>query len=306
MELEAQLAELRASVRDARAGLFGPGSKLWEVSRHSVLFLGAGRAALLQLAHPWVAQAIADHSRTRRDPMGRFQRTFLRVFAMVYGDLEAAFGAARAVHRVHAGIAGTLAADAGAFACGTRYRADDPDALLWVHATLWETSILVYERVVRPLDAAEKDAYYDETRRFAALFGIPRAVLPRDWAAFERYNADMWQSDRLHVTREAARMAAFVLAPPHPVLKPLSAWYRRLTAGLLPERIRAGFGLPFEAADRRLLAGSLGFARRSQRLWPRHLRYVPPYLEAQRRATGARKPDRLGALLQRALVGEER
>ena len=60
-DLEARLDQLRATIADPRAGLFGPGSKVWEVNRHSIAFLGAGRAALLQLAHPWVAS-------TRRRP----------------------------------------------------------------------------------------------------------------------------------------------------------------------------------------------------------------------------------------------
>ena len=37
---------------DTRAGIFGPYSISCKVNRESALFLGAGRAALLQLAHP--------------------------------------------------------------------------------------------------------------------------------------------------------------------------------------------------------------------------------------------------------------
>jgi uncharacterized protein (DUF2236 family) len=63
-DLERALARLEASVRDPRAGVFGPGSRVWTLNREAVIFLGGGRAALLQLAHPVVAQAVADHSRT--------------------------------------------------------------------------------------------------------------------------------------------------------------------------------------------------------------------------------------------------
>ena len=38
--------------------------------------LGAGRALLLQLAHPYVAAAIAEHSRALADPIGRFHRSY--------------------------------------------------------------------------------------------------------------------------------------------------------------------------------------------------------------------------------------
>ena len=68
------------------------------------MFLGAGRALLLQLAHPWVAAAIAEHSRTFDDPIGRFHRTFGVVFSMVFGSLDQAIAAARRLHRRHAAI----------------------------------------------------------------------------------------------------------------------------------------------------------------------------------------------------------
>ena len=53
------------------------------------------RALLLQLAHPWVAAAIIDHSRTLGDPIGRFHRTFAVVFTMVFGTVDQALSAAR-------------------------------------------------------------------------------------------------------------------------------------------------------------------------------------------------------------------
>src|ERR687883_673283 len=43
-------------------GYFGPSSAAWTVHREAVLSTGLLRALLLQLAHPWVAQAVADHS----------------------------------------------------------------------------------------------------------------------------------------------------------------------------------------------------------------------------------------------------
>jgi uncharacterized protein (DUF2236 family) len=72
---------------DPRVGLFGPHSKVWEVNRYSLIFLGAGRAALLQLAHPMVALGVAHHSRASHDPLGRFRGTFVQVFPMIFGDL---------------------------------------------------------------------------------------------------------------------------------------------------------------------------------------------------------------------------
>src|SRR5512134_1060202 len=96
-DLEASLLRLRETVADPRAGILGPQSIGWRIGADLALFLGGGRAALLQLAHPHVAHAVDQHSRTRADVVGRFQRTFRNVFAMVFGDLDDAFAAARRV-----------------------------------------------------------------------------------------------------------------------------------------------------------------------------------------------------------------
>src|SRR5262245_53810976 len=177
-DLDRALGRLAAGVPDPRAGIFGPGSRVWTFNREAVIFLGGGRAALLQLAHPAVARAIADHSRTREDMLGRFLRTFEHVFALVYGDLESALDSARRLHAIHERIRGVMRETVGSVVAGAPYAANQPEALLWVHATLWETSVQVYELVVRPLTLVEKDAYWDETKRFAALFGIPDEPVP--------------------------------------------------------------------------------------------------------------------------------
>jgi uncharacterized protein (DUF2236 family) len=306
-DLELRLARLRAEVRDPRAGLFGPGSKLWEVNKHSIAFLGAGRAALLQLAHPWVAAAVDQHSRTRDDPFGRFQRTFFHVFRMVYGDLDTALRAGRAVHRIHERITGALPEAAGPFAQGSAYRANDPDALLWVHATLWHTSVLCFESVVRPLAVAERRAYYAETRRFAALFGIPDEVLPPSWEDFDAYVEQMLGGDVLGVTEPARRIAQFLLEPLVPGTGPLLERYAEITAWLLPARLAEGFGLDRGgAAGRRRTDATLARLRRVWPHLPRRVRYLPPYVEARRRIAGRSGPDPVGDLLGRFFVGRAR
>jgi uncharacterized protein (DUF2236 family) len=55
-----------ATTGDARQGLFGEGSVAWRVNREAMLLMGGGAAALLQLSHPFVAQAVYEHSRERR------------------------------------------------------------------------------------------------------------------------------------------------------------------------------------------------------------------------------------------------
>jgi uncharacterized protein (DUF2236 family) len=216
-------------VRDPRAGIFGPGSRVWAYNREAVVFLGGGRAALLQLAHPMVAQAIADHSRTREDTLGRFLRTFEHVFAMVYGDLDSALSSARRVHAIHDRIRGVMRDRVGAIAAGTSYAANRPETLLWVHATLWETSVQVYELIMGPLSHAEKEAYWQETKRFAALFGIPAKLVPADWSAFEAYWERMLGSEVIRVSATARDLADYLLRPPAWWLGPPWEWLRLRT-----------------------------------------------------------------------------
>jgi uncharacterized protein (DUF2236 family) len=295
--LEDRLAQLRAEVDDPRGGIFGPGSLVWEVNREAIVFLGAGRAALLQLAHPDVAWAIEQHSRTQEDPLGRFRRTFLHVFRMVYGDLDEALGSARAVHALHGRIRGV-------YGKGRRYSADEPTVLLWVHATLWHTSVLCYEALVRPLSLAEKDRYLRETGRFAALFAIPDEVLPPDWARFDAYVREMLEGDALAVSAPAASMARLLFEPPVPGTRALVRRYGEITAWWLPERLARGFGLERggEAGRRRAESALRALGGIRARL-PRRLRHLPAYVEAQRRIDGRRGRDPLGALLGRLWVG---
>src|SRR5580698_1983224 len=107
-DLEQLLSGLKDSVAKPREGLFPPDSISWKINRESALFLAAGRAALLQLAHPWVATTIAEHSRTLNDPIGRFQQAFRVMFTMVFGTVEQACQAAQRLHRRHQTIRGTL------------------------------------------------------------------------------------------------------------------------------------------------------------------------------------------------------
>ena len=65
--LEDSLATLMREIREPRHGIYGPSSVSWQLAGDVAVFIGGGRAALLQLAHPFVAYAIAEHSRTRSD-----------------------------------------------------------------------------------------------------------------------------------------------------------------------------------------------------------------------------------------------
>lgn len=304
--LQRQLEALRGEGLDPQVGLYGPDSAFWALGRHSLAFLGAGRAALLQLAHPWVANAIDQHSRTRSDPLGRFRGTFRFVLTMGYGSLDQVVDAAWSVHRIHAHVSGRLVEATGSHRRGERYAANEIEAMVWVQATLWETSVMLYELILGPLDEDFKERYYQESKRFARLFGIPGEALPADWPAFVRYNREMWDSPVLAVGGVGRELGEFLFRV-HPLLAPVLRRYRLFTAMLMPARLREEFALPPDTPDNlRSHQRMLGLLRRTWPHLPRRLRYLPVYLEAQRRLRGKRGPDPLTAVMNRLMVGRYR
>jgi uncharacterized protein (DUF2236 family) len=301
-DLERQLSLVRGTAADPLAGVFGPNSLMWRVERESALFLGAGRALLLQLAHPWVAAAIVTHSPSLADPIGRFHRTFSIMFSIVFGTVDQALGAARRQHQRHATIEGTLSDPAGPFPAGSPYCASELGALRWVWATLTESALLAHNLVLPSLSDAERERYYAESRLAAALFGIPSSALPADWAAFLAYSEGMLQADTLEVTPAARAIADRMLYKVGRWLR-VPAGYRMLTARLLPGRLRQQFRLCYQQAEQDAADAALGRVRRLYPRLPKRLRYIGPYQEAQGRISGRTRPDFVTQAINQFWIG---
>ncbi len=299
---ERRVEEVTRDVADRRAGLFGPSSVTWRVARENVVFFGAGRAALLQLAHPYVAHAIQQHSKTQTDPIGRFNRTFMNVFGMIFGDLDAALASAQRVRRVHDHIEGTIEERAGRFDKGHVYHANESEALYWVFATLMETAVIAYEIGVGPLSLRDKDVMYIEMLRFAGLFGVPSAGVPSDWSSFLGYVARMFASDQLAVTATAKKTATFLLSAPRPAMRPVMGVYRVVTAGLLPPRLRAEYGFDWGLREAKTFEETKALLARTWPRLPGRLRFSPYYVEALSRLSGRPAPDRVGHSLEQMML----
>ncbi|MBA3654321.1 MAG: DUF2236 domain-containing protein, partial [Actinobacteria bacterium] len=212
---------------------FPRGSVIRRVSDEPAVLFGAGRALLLQLAHPHVAQGVADHSDFQHNPFKRLQGTLEATYAMVFGTTELAEGVGRRIRWVHDHVVGPT------------YRANDPENLMWVHATLFDTALYCYERLVAPLSPADRETYYQEMTRVAEGFGCPRHAQPADLAAFEAYFAG--QVAILDVTDVGRSLAADIVAPSlpfklHVPLTPALSFHRRAAIGLTPARLREQFG----------------------------------------------------------------
>src|SRR5208283_2789196 len=288
-DLERLLGEVERAAAGNPAGLFGPDSVSWKINRESALFLAAGRAALLQLAHPWVAAAIAEHSRTLHDPIGRFHQTFRVMFTMVFGSLDQALEAARHLRRRHGSIRGKMLETAGPFAEGSRYDANDVAALRWVFATLVDSALLAYELVLPPLTAEEQQQYYAESRTLAAVFGIPHEGLPQNSHEFRAYVESTLESNTLVVSAAGREIAHQLQSGAGSWLRP-PFWYRALTTHLLPPRLREEFQLPYKKREPRSAERAMRWLPRLYRRLPASVRFVGPYLEALAQLSGKAHP----------------
>jgi uncharacterized protein (DUF2236 family) len=287
---------LRDSTRDP--GLFGPGSVTWHVMREPLLILGAGRALLMQAAHPLVAQGALDHSGFDRDPYGRLERTIEWVTLVCFGTTAEASRATRQVKALHRRVSGRLPDSAATerVAGGTPYSAADHDLLRWVHATFVDTMLVTHDALVGGLDEDERDGFTREWDAVAALMGVPRRLLWRDAAALRRYVARQVERGPAEPGPSSRAVADTVLHPPvgSALMRPGMDMLGFVATGLLPRRVREGYGIPWgpahEAAHRtvRLTMRALGPTL------PRRLRISPVYDLALARARG-RWPQRMAA-----------
>ena len=224
-----------------REGLYPEGSITRRLNRENVLLLGGGRALLMQLAHPSVAAGVDEHSDFRLRPVQRLRRTIRLTMAIVFGDRDTALAAARAVNQAHGRVR------------GARYRALDPDLLMWVHATLVDSALVTYETFVRPLSPRDRDDFYQESKLLGGLLGIPQETFPPSHRDFLDYLAAMVDRGEVRVSPTARDLARLVLRPklrllPGPAVIP----FEIVTAGLLSPALREQYGLAWSARQQRL------------------------------------------------------
>lgn len=284
-----QLIKLHGKVPDPRVGLFGPGSMFWKLTEPATpAGMGAGRALLLQTAHPWVTAGIDDHSIVRYDPVERARRTFVGINTIVYGSMPQVMAAANTIHKSHTEIKGKMAYDSGAFKEGSEYRANEVAAMIWVHATLWETLVTMYEKFNDPLTQAEKDRFYEETKLFAMVFGIPESALPRNWNEFMDYNQSMWYSPQLTVTANARGLKQDLFTP-RSIWLSFPLWIQEVvTSVTLPPPVAEGYGMKPGTLDKLNYTWMMASAGLFDLIMPDAIRANPIKFEAEARLRGER------------------
>jgi len=187
-------------------GFFGPASVTWQLSGDLSSIVAGLRALLVQALHPLAMAGVDQHSDWRRDPVGRLAATSSYLATVSFGDRAAAERAAARVRRIHSRVHGTDPVT------GRPYAASDPALLLWVHATLVESTVVACELFGTPPAPADRDRYVTEMAAAAELVGIPAALVPLDLAGLRQYLSSV--RPELRCTPAAADAAAFLLDPP--------------------------------------------------------------------------------------------
>lgn len=272
---------LRTSEAERDAYVFSPDSETWRVNRYATGLLFGPAAVLLQVAHPRIAQGVADHSDFREDALGRLRRTLTSVNRIAFGTQADAEEMRKQLSATHGRVQGATREGVSG---PSRYSAFEPDLMLWVLATLIDASIKGYEFVWGPLAWKRRELFYRDFRRFGTYFGLPEDEGPRDYAEYAGYFETMMRDKVLGSHPICAEVAGAVVHPASPFRDRLiGKVVDFLPIETIPAPLRDRLGLRSTAWTRLRMAALQRLAPMAFRVLPKRVTYYPEAYEAERR-----------------------
>ncbi|MFF3182250.1 oxygenase MpaB family protein [Rhodococcus pyridinivorans] len=205
----------------------------------SMLLLGAGATVLLQLASRGVGHGVADHSTTLQRPLDRLRTTMTYVYAVTLGTPEEKKQIVRMVNKAHVPVRSET------------YNAFDPELQLWVAATLYRNGVDMYRRMFGPVTDADIEYIYRQSAVYGTALQVEDDMWPKTREEFDRYWDEMIAT--FEVDRKVRSFTRDLLTggdAPLPV-RALVPLQRFMTIGLLPQRMRDEFALPWSPRDQR-------------------------------------------------------
>ncbi|HTE60038.1 MAG TPA: oxygenase MpaB family protein, partial [Solirubrobacteraceae bacterium] len=97
---------------------------------------------------------------------------------MAFGSRRDADRVTARVRAMHRRVRSALAEPVGRYAAGTRYRADDPELLMWILFSLVDSAVVVYGKYVRSISREEEAALWQDYRVIGRLFGLSDLDMP--------------------------------------------------------------------------------------------------------------------------------
>ena len=207
-------------------------------------------------------------------PFKRLARTAKIQETVFLGTRAEADKALAAVHRLHERVKGELPEAAGAHPAGAPYSAFDPELMLWTLAVIADSGRAMYETMVRPLSAAEREALWQDYVRFGELFGLPASEVPASYREFRAWFDGRLASPDLHATAHALEMAPLVAfeQPVPPAARGNLAVQNHIIKGTLPPRVREIFGIAGAARHEAAFRSITAAHRRARPAFPRQMR----------------------------------
>jgi len=262
-------------------GYFGPDTVFWQVNKEMFSLFGGARALLMQAAHPLVSAGARQTSFYARDPWKRLIRTVQLQLILAFGSKQEAEQTADRVNKLHETINGIDPVTK------LRYDALDLDLLLWVHATLEESTIMLYEKTVRPLTPAEREEYHQQNLISAELIWLPREHVPPTFPELREYIDGVVKGTDLMLTDVALEVFELMGGGPVPrTVKPVWYFIAFAARGTLPPELRDMYSITWDGKRQRILDANLAVLRKVRPILPDRLRTVRPAAWAERRIAG--------------------
>jgi uncharacterized protein (DUF2236 family) len=262
--------------RDRDDGYFPRGrSTLRRVQgERAVGLLYGQRGLMIGALHPLNFIGTTEHTYARETPFQRLAHTGRAFETIFFGTRAEADDVLARVRRLHDRVRGEISEDAGPFRAGTPYSAMDPELMLWTVAVMMDSAETFYDLLVRRLTAAEREALWQDYRRFGALFEMPLDDAPVDYPGFREYWDARMAGDELHLTPEAREVGfstAFEIPMPA-IYGPFSRLHNLIMLGSLPARVREEYGLGWSPAHAIAFEAAVATLRASRPLVPKAVR----------------------------------
>lgn len=167
--------------------------------RHFLFMLP--RAVGLQMLHPAIACATAEHALHRERVWFHKQRTVTQAIAIASSDRDM-----RPVIRfAHEHVQGRTS-------LGTTYHALQPDLFHFQHATYVETLFTMVQTFAAPLDPGQQETLYRGCCEWYRRYGISTRPMPDSWPEFTDYFENYCRAE-LRAGEHFERFRAEILAP---------------------------------------------------------------------------------------------
>lgn len=218
----------------------------------------------MDVAHPSIAQGVANHSSYKTEPWKRGLATSDAILALVFGNKEESLAQAKSIHKIHAHIN-----DKHSAIDNQVYDANDNNLQHWVLATGFYGIETAYSRWVKPLTPEDRQLLYTDLITFGEFFGINKNIIPRQVSEHDNYMDSMLNGNLLGSTNISNSMVKNVFTFRHRTLPlPIAYIIKAISRTSLDPRFQTRFGVEPNVRDKAIAASFDLAIGRTYRLIP--------------------------------------